>query len=241
VPTERTCPCGRGLPLLEKIEGRTFDAIVTPEGKSVGGFFWTWLSRLVPGIRRFQVEQRERGGVILRIVPGPEWTDASKGPLEKRIKENCGVNFRVNIAIVDDIPLTPSGKSKFIISKIEERYVIKSKIHKARIVDESPDDLDCLIIDGELMELSNIAPGEKILIVDNTNGARIETCAYKGKRGSGKIISGGGVAKHIRTGDEVSIMAFTWSDNVESRFSNILIDENNRFVRYLTEIAGEKM
>jgi phenylacetate-CoA ligase len=241
VPTDRTCGCGRGLPLLERIEGRAFDAIVTPSGKQVGGFFWTWLSRAVPGIHRFQVEQRRRGGVTLRIVPGPEWRNDYRSTLEARIKETCGENFHVTFQIIDDIPLTPSGKSKFIVSNLEERLVIKSKIHKATVTGTDPEGIDRLAVDEALMEHGNLAPHEKALVVDNTNGARVETVVVPAPRGSGSIVSGGGASRHIRKGDEVSIMAFTWSDDIEGAFSNILVDGDNRFVRRLIEKAGEKL
>ena len=119
VPTERECSCGRGLPLLDRIEGRAFDYITTPSGKRVGGFFWTWLSRAVHGIKRFQIEQRVRSEVIFRIIPGPDWKNEYRQILEGRIKETCGENFQVTFMIVDEIPLTPLGKSRFIISKLE--------------------------------------------------------------------------------------------------------------------------
>ncbi len=145
----------------------------------------------------------------------------------------------VEFLMVDDIPLASSGKSRFIVSNIEDRLVVKSKIHKAVITGEEECAIDCLRIDDKLMELSNIVPGEKVLIVDNTNGARVETFALAGLRGSGEIVSGGAVAKHIRSGDEVSIMAFAWSDGSKGGFRNILVDEHNNFLRYLTEVAGE--
>jgi len=241
IPTERRCPCGRGLPLLDRVEGRAFDTIQTPNGKSVGGFFWTWLSREVPGIKQFQIEQRERSGVIFKIVPGPAWKDGATKHLEKKIKENCGDSFRVNFIIVDRIPLTPTGKFKFIVSNIEERLIVKSKIHKAHVTNEAPGKVDCIVVDEELMERSNLAPGEKILIVDNTNGARIETFVVACERGSGNIITCGATTQYVHTGDEISIMAFTWSDESSGRFSNILVDEDNKFVRYLTDTAGERL
>lgn len=241
VPSERTCSCGRGLPLLERIEGRSFDTIVTPSGKSVGGFFWTWLSRAVPGIERFQIEQRDRSGIIFRIVPGPAWSDEFTHRLEAMIKENCGEEFRVKFMLVDDISLSPSGKSRFIIARIEEREVIKSKVHKAHVTAEDPDRMDCLVIDEELMDRGDIMHYERILIVDNTNGARVETFAAKGGRGSGIIMAGGAVSKHIHAGDEISIMAFTWSDGTAGSFRNLLVDENNRFVRYMTDVASERL
>lgn len=241
VPTDRTCACGRGFPLLDRIEGRAFDFIVTPSGKRVGGFFWTWLSRAVPGIKQFQIEQRSRGEVTFRIVPGPDWDNGNQQILEEKIKETCGESFRVKFMIADEIPLTPSGKSKFIISNLEERLVVKSKIHKATITGANEDGLDCLTIDEKLMEYGNLVPNEQVLIVDNTNGARIETVVLPGERGSGKIVIGGAASRHVHEGDEVSIMAFTWSDDIHSEFSNVLVDENNRFLRYLIEKAGDKL
>ncbi|UCF06471.1 MAG: aspartate 1-decarboxylase [bacterium] len=239
VSSGRVCSCGRGLPLIERIEGRSFDTIITPRGKSVGGFFWTWLSRAVPGIERFQIEQRERSGIIFRIVPGPEWKEEYRDQLSERIRDNCGQDFRVTFAIVEDIPLTPSGKSRFIVSNIEERLVIKSKIHKARITGENPGGVDSIMVDMKLLELAGIAPYEKVLIVDNTNGSRIETVMLPGDREGGRVVAGGATVNHIHTGDEISIMAFTWSSDTRELFKNILVDEHNRFVRYLKEVAGE--
>ena len=118
VPTDRECSCGRGMPMLERIDGRAFDSIRTPDGKSIGGFFWTYLSRAVPGIRSFQVEQNEINGVIFRIVPGADWKNEHMKVLEEKVRENCGENFSADFRIVDEIPLTPSGKSRFIISNL---------------------------------------------------------------------------------------------------------------------------
>ncbi len=241
MPTERKCPCGRGFPLLERIEGRSFDSIVTPGGKKVGGFFWTWLSRAVPGIDRFQIEQRERSGIIFRIVPGEGWKDDHKEVLAGKIRENCCADFSIEFQIVDDIPLSPAGKAKFIVSDIEERLVVKSKIHKAHISGEAPGENDCLRIDTKLLELGNVAPFEKVLIVNATNGARLETFAFEAEGGSGDIIACGAVSRLCRPGDEISIMAFTWSRGEKGGFSNILVDEENRFVRHLTEKAGDML
>ena len=240
VPTDMTCPCGRGFPLIDRIEGRAFDVVVSPNGKSAGGFFWTFLSRAVPGIKRFQIEQRDRSGVIFRLVPGSDWRVEYKADLEKKIRENFGEDFGVIFDIVDDIPLTPSGKFRFIVSKVEERLVVKSKIHKARVTGEVPGQVDSIVIDEDLLERSNISLYEKVLIVDNTNGARIDTFVRKGEKGKGEITVCGAATSGVHTGDEIIVMAFTWSEQTHGQFKNILVDENNHFVRYLKEVAGEK-
>jgi phenylacetate-CoA ligase len=241
VPTIRKCACGRGSPLLDRIEGRIFNVVVSADGRTTGGAFWTYLSRFVPGIKRFQVEQRDRNGVIFRLVRGPEWRDENLLRLEAKIKENMGAQFNVSFEMVDEIPLTPAGKFRFVWSKIEDRLVVKSKIHKARVTGESPDGTDGIVIDEDLLERSNLAPFEKVLVVDNVNGARVETFVVKGKRGSGEIVISGAATHHIHTGDEIIVTAFAWSEEPDSVFKNILVDENNRFVRYLVEVAGDKV
>ncbi len=240
VPTARRCSCNRGMPLLDRIEGRTFDAIVSPDGRSAGGFFWTYLSRVVPGIEQFQIEQRDRSGVIFRIVRGPDWKDEYRGPLERKIKENMGEGFNVLFDFVREIPLSPAGKFRFISSKLGERLVVKSKIHKAHVTGAAEAKLDCVIVDEELLELSNLAPFEQVLLVDNTNGARVETFVVAAPRGSGQVIVSGAAAREVHVGDEIIIMAFTWSEETEGVFKNILVDEANKFVRFLVELPGEK-
>ena len=166
IQSDRKCPCGRGFPLLERIEGR------------------------------------------------------SSRPMDEK-------------------PTDSHRRSRSTGTGTGDRLIVKSKIHKARITGESPEEMDCLVVDEKLLELTNISDGEKVLIVDNTNGARVETFAVKGEKESGEITACGAASRHLRAGDEVSIMAFAWSDGSRKSFDNILVDERNRFVRYLTEIAGE--
>jgi len=237
----RACPCGRTFPLLERIEGRTFDVVISPEGKAAGGFFWTFLSRTVPGIARFQIEQRDRSGVVFRLVPGPEWKDDYEAVLKQKIRANLGEAFEVVFDIVDDIPRSRSGKFRLVVSKIQERLVVKSKIHKAHVTGKDPGAVDGIVVDEELLRLADISQFEKVLIVDNQNGARVETFVRTGGKGKGEITVTGAVAKQIHVGDEIIIMSFTWSDDPKGRFKNILVDENNRFVRYLIEVAGDKV
>ena len=75
-------------------------------------------------------------------------------------------------------------------------------------------------------------PGEKVLVVSNTSGVRLETYVLAGEPGSGKIAMNGAAAHLIKTGEQVIIMGFELSDQpVEAKV--ILVDEHNRFLRYL--------
>jgi len=117
--SDNKCNCGRGLPLLEKIEGRAFDIIVGTNEKYFTGTFWTILLRTyIKGIQQFQVIQENFGKLIIKIVTDGLFTENEKDKLLKYIHENCGEKMKVDIQLVDDIPLTESGKNRFIISKI---------------------------------------------------------------------------------------------------------------------------
>jgi aspartate 1-decarboxylase len=87
------------------------------------------------------------------------------------------------------------------------------------------------------MKLAGLAEYEKVLIVDNTNGNRLETYVIKGKKNSGIIGINGAAAHLVHKGDEVIIMSFQISDRPK-KSTNILIDKNNHFVKYLIEKSG---
>ena len=110
------------------------------------------------------------------------------------------------------------------------RWFLRSKIHKARVTDANLDYVGSITIDRELMDLVGLMPGEKVLVVDNTNGARLETYVIPGD--TGVICMNGAAAHLINKGDEIIIMGFELSGTrIEPK--NILVDENNRFVKFL--------
>jgi len=233
VLSDAPCSCGRELPLIEEIKGRTFDMIVTPTGKTLGGVFWTFISCAVPGIKQFKVVQKEKNSIDFVIVPDNDFKNESTKYLEKEIKEKAGKGFHVNFKIVDEIPLAPSGKFRFIVSGIsKERLVLKSKIHKATVTETNLNHADSITIDEELMKMVNLKEYEKVLVVDNTNGSRLETFVEKGKRGSGIISMNGAAAHLIKKSDDITIMSFTWTnENLAPKV--ILVDKENKFAEFL--------
>jgi phenylacetate-CoA ligase len=118
VQSDRVCSCGRGLPMLERIEGRVFDVIVTQSGARFPGTFWTLLSRAVPGIRKFQVLQTEPSSVIFKMIPKADFKQEYVRKLEEMVTEHTGGDLRIDVEIVEDIPLTRAGKHRFIVSEI---------------------------------------------------------------------------------------------------------------------------
>ena len=112
------------------------------------------------------------------------------------------------------------------------RWVIRSKIHKATVTEANLDYVGSITIDEDLIELTGLWPGEKVLVADNTNGARLETYVMVGERGSGVIRMNGASAHLVNVGDELIIMGYELTDApIEAR--KILVDKQNRFVQYL--------
>jgi len=117
------------------------------------------------------------------------------------------------------------------------RQFLRSKIHKATVTEANLHYIGSISIDEDLMERSGLAEYEKVLVVDNTNGARLETYVIKGPRNSGVIGMNGAAAHHINKGDEIIIMAFQVTDKEPDKPVNVLVDRSNKFQRYLTEKA----
>ncbi|UYN92747.1 MAG: aspartate 1-decarboxylase [Anaerolineales bacterium] len=112
------------------------------------------------------------------------------------------------------------------------RILVRSKIHNATVTEANLAYIGSITIDEELIERAGLWPGEKVLVVSNTTGERLETYVIVGPRGSGTITMNGAAAHLIKAGEQVIIMAFEISaEPVETTF--ILVDENNKFVRYL--------
>ena len=112
------------------------------------------------------------------------------------------------------------------------RWVLRSKIHKANVTEANIDYVGSIEIDEELIEKVGLWPGEKVLVVSNTSGHRLETYVIKGKRGSGGICMNGAAAHLIKVGEEIIIIGFELSDRPVSA-KQVLLDKQNRVVRFL--------
>jgi len=112
------------------------------------------------------------------------------------------------------------------------RWMLRSKIHKATVTRAEVNYIGSITIDRDLIEKAGFWVGEKVLVVDNTNGARVNTYVIEGEPGSGEIGMNGAAAHLIKPGDEIIIMGFELTDKPINP-TNILVDERNRFVRHL--------
>jgi len=116
--SDENCSCGRGLSLLETIEGRVFDLIKGANGNLVGGTFWTLLRRKVNGFVKFQIIQDESGDVEIVAEKNNLMESDFEETIIKLAKEKLGDNANVKVSIIDKIPVTKTGKHRWIISKV---------------------------------------------------------------------------------------------------------------------------
>lgn len=114
------------------------------------------------------------------------------------------------------------------------RWVLSSKIQKAIVTEANLNYVGSITIDEDLIEKAGLWPGEKVLVVSNTSGSRLETYVIVGKRNSGAICMNGAAAHLIKEGEELIIMGFQLTDKpIEPK--NILVNRKNEFVRFVKE------
>jgi phenylacetate-CoA ligase len=113
-----SCACGRGLPLLARIEGRELDLIRTPDGRIVPGEFFPHLMKDFGGVREFQVEQRALDEVEFRLVCPAPLPGEERRRLVQQVRHRLGAQVRVRLREVDAIPRTASGTRRVTISRL---------------------------------------------------------------------------------------------------------------------------
>lgn len=121
--SDRSCGCGRGLPLLEKVEGRDADYVVTPAGGLVSGISLTENFALhIAGAAQVQIVQEEVTLLRVRLVPGDGFGDRSRRQVAELVASTFGPAMRHELEVVSAIEQEPSGKYRFCVSKVAPRY-----------------------------------------------------------------------------------------------------------------------
>jgi len=111
--------------------------------------------------------------------------------------------------------------------------ILKGKIHCARLTDSHLDYEGSLGVDIDILEAADILPYEKILIVNATNGARLETYAIPEERGTRTFCLNGAAARRGMIGDKITIMAFGFQEATEAKHHKptvIVLDKSNNIV-----------
>ena len=95
--------------------------------------------------------------------------------------------------------------------------VLKSKLYCVTVTEANLRYIGSITIDEDLMDAARLIAGEKVQIVDNNNGERLETYIIKGERGSGCICLNGAAARKVQVGDTCIIIAYALMDFEEAK------------------------
>jgi phenylacetate-CoA ligase len=120
IPATAPCPCGRGLPCLERILGRANDVIVTGEQKFVTSVRFFTLFETFDVIRQFQVVQTAPDAVTVRLVVAREPDAAEQTSLRQKLSRFLGDRVAIDFQLVDEIKPEPSGKIRNVISLVKK-------------------------------------------------------------------------------------------------------------------------
>ena len=112
--------------------------------------------------------------------------------------------------------------------------MLKCKIHNATVTEANLNYVGSITIDSDLLEKCGLLEYEKVQVVNNNNGARIETYTFKGEPGSGIICLNGAAARHFEIGDTIIIMAYAQLSQEEAkqyRPTVVLVDKENNVTK----------
>jgi len=117
---ERSCPCGRGFPLMQSIQGRNADIITTPSGNRLIVHYFTGIMEHFSEVDSFQVVQTRTDQIIVKILPRSKPSEVLSSRIISAIKQKGAADLDILVEYVSEIPLPPTGKHRFVISQIDK-------------------------------------------------------------------------------------------------------------------------
>ena len=119
VMADHACDCGRSLPLMEKVEGRVQDVIVTTDGRMISGLFFAHLMKDCPEVKTFQVHQLSIERLLIMVVLYAGQPFSSRERILRILGRHMGQNMKILFETRDAIPNTPSGKRRVTVSHLQ--------------------------------------------------------------------------------------------------------------------------
>jgi phenylacetate-CoA ligase len=117
-----SCTCGRGLPLLESIDGRSTDFIICPDGKIMHGLSLIYVLRNIAGIKEFKIIQDRTDSFIISIVREPDFQSDDEQLIMEGFKKRVGGDIAVEINYVPAIEAESSGKFRYVVSNVDRQF-----------------------------------------------------------------------------------------------------------------------
>lgn len=116
---DQPCPCGRGLPLLREIQGRTTDFVVAQDGTVMHGLALIYILRDLPGMKQFKIIQESLDLVRIQMATDETFMESSCDAIEAGVKARLGKNVAVEIERMAEVPKEASGKFRYVVSKVQ--------------------------------------------------------------------------------------------------------------------------
>ena len=114
------CSCGRGLPLLRELQGRSTDFVRASDGTAMHGLALIYILREIPGLKTFKIIQEELQRTRVLLVTEPGFAPDALDIIRKGFQQRLGRDVRVDIELVADIPAERSGKFRYVVSRVAE-------------------------------------------------------------------------------------------------------------------------
>jgi phenylacetate-CoA ligase len=111
------CPCGRGFEIMQGIQGRSGDIVVTPAGNRLIVHFFTGVLEHFKEIRTFQVVQEAADRLVVRVVGGPGFSASTPDAVVDRLRAHGVRGMTIDVEVVSEIEVPPSGKHRFVMSR----------------------------------------------------------------------------------------------------------------------------
>ena len=124
--SEWLCPCGRGLPILEAVHGRTTDFIVAEDGTVMHALAVIYAVRDVPGVKNFKVVQEDRTHTRVFLIPENGFSKEAEEKIRARLAERLGKGVRISMERVEEIPRSASGKHRYVESRVKLPHATQS-------------------------------------------------------------------------------------------------------------------
>jgi len=115
-PSDETCPCGRGLPMMKSLEGRAYEFFMSSDGSMICLRDFDIFFENLP-VKMFQIIQRGYDELLIKIVKDDGYTEEATDFIKKNIVWSLQ-KPRIEVEIVDSIPSAKSGKKRYLVSKM---------------------------------------------------------------------------------------------------------------------------
>ena len=118
IPSDRFCPCGRTLPMIESIKGRANDFIVLPDGQIVASCFLVIIMQAIHDIGQYRIVQEDKRQIIVQLTKGKEFDPRTPERIKEEIRKVTKNRLQVETELIDEIPRDQSGKIRTVVSKV---------------------------------------------------------------------------------------------------------------------------